>query len=57
MDYVSLDVKAPFAKYKKITGSNIGSKVKKSMKLINNDPNVHLEIRTTFVAVDRKSVV
>lgn len=49
LDYVSLDVKAPFAKYKKITGSNVGSKVKKSMKLINNDPNVHLEIRTTFV--------
>lgn len=49
LDFVSLDVKAPFEKYRKVTGSNVGSQVKKSMKLLNNDSNVHLEIRTTYV--------
>ena len=49
LDFVSLDVKAPFEKYRKVTGANVGSQVKKSMKLINNDPNVHLEVRTTYV--------
>lgn len=48
LDYVSLDVKAPFAKYRKITGANVGLEVKKSMKLI-NDSDVCLEIRTTYV--------
>lgn len=49
LDFVSLDVKAPFEKYRKVTGSNIGSQVKKSMKLLNNYDNVHLEVRTTYV--------
>lgn len=49
LDFVSLDVKAPFEKYRKVTGANIGSEVKKSMKLINNDSNVSLEVRTTYV--------
>ena len=49
MDFVSLDVKAPFEKYRKVTGSNVGSQVKKSMKLLNSDDNVHLEVRTTYV--------
>ena len=49
LDFVSLDVKAPFEKYRKVTGTNIGSQVKKSMKLLNNDSNVRLEIRTTYV--------
>ncbi|WP_407423608.1 anaerobic ribonucleoside-triphosphate reductase activating protein [Methanobrevibacter sp.] len=49
LDYVSLDVKTTFSKYRKITGSNVGFNVKKSMELINDDPNVHLEIRTTYV--------
>ena len=48
LDYVSLDVKTIFSKYRKITGSNIGFEVKKSMDLI-NESGVHLEIRTTFV--------
>ncbi|MBR2558136.1 MAG: anaerobic ribonucleoside-triphosphate reductase activating protein [Methanobrevibacter sp.] len=48
LDYVSLDVKAPFAKYKKVTGANIGSKVRKSMNII-NDAGINLEIRTTYV--------
>lgn len=49
LDYVSLDVKNTFSKYKKITGANVGFKVKKSMEMINDDPDVHLEIRTTYV--------
>ena len=49
LDFVSLDVKTTFSKYRKITGSNVGFQVKKSMELINADDNVHLEIRTTYV--------
>ena len=49
LDFVSLDVKAPFEKYRKVTGSNVGSHVKKSMKLLNSDENVRLEVRTTYV--------
>ncbi|MBR0059151.1 MAG: anaerobic ribonucleoside-triphosphate reductase activating protein [Methanobrevibacter sp.] len=49
LDFVSLDVKAPFEKYRKVTGSNIGSQVKKSMKLLSADENVRLEVRTTYV--------
>ena len=48
LDYVSLDVKNPFLKYRKITGSDVGSDVKKSMDYINQS-GVHLEIRTTYV--------
>ena len=48
LDYVSLDVKTTFSKYRKITGANIGFQVKKSMELI-NEAGVHLEIRTTYV--------
>ena len=49
LDFVSLDIKAPFEKYRKVTGSNVGSQVKKSMKLLNADKNVRLEVRTTYV--------
>ena len=44
LDFVSLDVKTTFS-----TGSNVGFQVKKSMELINEDENVHLEARTTYV--------
>ena len=49
LDFVSLDVKTVFSKYRKITGSNVGFQVKKSMELIDADENVHLEARTTYV--------
>lgn len=49
LDFVSLDVKTTFSKYRKVTGSNVGFNVKKSMEMINDDPNVHLEVRTTYV--------
>ncbi|CEA12409.1 MULTISPECIES: anaerobic ribonucleoside-triphosphate reductase activating protein [Methanobacterium] len=48
VDYVALDIKAPFAKYKEIIGVEIGEKVKKSMEIITNS-NVFLECRTTYV--------
>ena len=49
LDFVSLYVKTTFSKYRKVTGSNVGFQVKKSMELINEDENVHLEARTTYV--------
>ncbi len=49
LDFVSLDIKAPFDKYRDISGMDIGSQVEKSMNLINNDSNVGLELRTTYV--------
>ena len=48
IDVISLDVKAPFSKYKKVTGANVGFQVLKSMKLI-NEYGVKLEARTTYV--------
>lgn len=48
LDFVSLDVKTTFSKYRKITGANVGFQVKKSMDLINK-AGVHLEARTTYV--------
>lgn len=48
LDFISLDVKTTFSKYRKITGANVGFEVKKSMDYI-NDAGVHLEIRTTYV--------
>lgn len=49
LDFVSLDVKTVFSKYRKITGSNVGFQVKKSMEIINECDDVHLEVRTTYV--------
>jgi len=49
LDYIALDVKAPFNKYKEIIGSDIGNCVKDSMDLINNYDKVTLELRTTYV--------
>ncbi|WP_458457090.1 anaerobic ribonucleoside-triphosphate reductase activating protein [Methanobrevibacter sp.] len=48
LDFISLDVKTTFSKYRKITGANVGFNVKKSMELI-NQAGVHLEARTTYV--------
>ena len=49
LDFVSLDVKTTFSDYRKITGSDVGMKVRQSMELINDNPNVRLEARTTYV--------
>jgi pyruvate formate lyase activating enzyme len=49
VDYIALDVKAPFNKYKEIIGSDIGKSVKESMNIANKYDDVILEARTTFV--------
>lgn len=49
VDYVAIDVKAPFNKYEEIIGSDIGLNVKKSIEVVNNYKNVTLELRTTYV--------
>ena len=47
VDYIAMDVKAPFGKYKEIIGADIGDKVKESMNLINAS-DIYLECRTTY---------
>ncbi|MGC9517075.1 MAG: anaerobic ribonucleoside-triphosphate reductase activating protein [Methanomicrobiales archaeon] len=49
IDYVGLDIKAPFNKYKDIIGSDIADKVKKTMKICLNTPDTFLECKTTYV--------
>lgn len=48
IDFISLDIKAPFEDYRHVVGEDIGGEVKKSMELINSY-NVTLETRTTVV--------
>lgn len=48
VDYVALDVKAPFHKYNEVIGARIGEKVEKSMEVVANS-NCFLECRTTYV--------
>jgi len=49
LDYVALDVKAPLDKYKEIIGTDIGDLVHESMEICNNNSNIFLECRTTYV--------
>jgi len=49
VDYVALDIKAPFNKYKGITGQNIGVNVRKSMEICLKFPETTFECRTTYV--------
>ena len=48
LDYVALDIKAPFNKYKKIIGADVGENVKESMEICYNS-DCYLECRTTYV--------
>lgn len=48
LDYVALDIKAPFDKYNKIIGSDIGCNVRRSMEACIKG-EVFLECRTTYV--------
>ena len=48
LDYVALDIKAPFNKYEKIVGFPIGESVRKSMEACTKG-DVYLECRTTYV--------
>jgi pyruvate formate lyase activating enzyme len=49
IDYIALDVKAPFNMYDEITGSPIGESVKESMQIVMKSPETFLECRTTYV--------
>lgn len=49
LDYVGLDIKAPFDRYSEVIGEDIGSKVEKSMIIVSKSPNTFLECRTTYV--------
>lgn len=49
VDYIAIDVKAPFNKYKKIVGSDIGERVKNSVEICSKFPETYLECRTTYV--------
>jgi len=48
LDYVALDVKAPFDKYEEIIGANVGELVRESVDLVYNSDSF-LECRTTYV--------
>lgn len=47
VDYLGLDIKAPFNKYKSVCGLDIGKDVKKSMEIANKS-DAFLECRTTY---------
>ncbi|RBQ23440.1 7-carboxy-7-deazaguanine synthase [Candidatus Methanobinarius endosymbioticus] len=48
-DYIAIDIKVPFDKYKDIIGADVGNNVKKSMKMTSSNTNTFLECRTTYV--------
>jgi pyruvate formate lyase activating enzyme len=48
VDYVALDIKAPFNKYNEVIGAEIGDKVIESMKISSHSKGF-LECRTTYV--------
>jgi pyruvate formate lyase activating enzyme len=49
VDYVALDIKAPFNKYKEVIGEDIGENVRKSMEICLKSPDTYFECRTTYV--------
>jgi len=49
VDYIALDIKAPFNKYEEVTGQNIGENVRKSMEICLKFPETIFECRTTYV--------
>lgn len=59
VDYVALDIKAPFHKYEEIIGSNMGNDVRNSMEICLNSPRTYLECRTTYVPalMDKKDII
>lgn len=48
LDYIALDIKAPFNKYEKITKCDKGKEVKRSMEIC-LESDIYLECRTTYV--------
>lgn len=59
LDFVSMDIKAPFYKYKKITSADVGIDVRKAMLLVNDYRDVKFETRTTFVPklLNKKDII
>lgn len=49
VDYVAIDVKAPYNKYEEVIGADIGERVKKSVEICSKSPDTYLECRTTYV--------
>lgn len=49
IDYLALDIKAPFDRYKEVIGADIGLDVKKSMEMAYEKDDLILECRTTYV--------
>lgn len=49
VDYIGMDIKAPFDRYLETIGSDIGEKVEKSLKLVLDSDSTFLECKTTFV--------
>lgn len=49
IDYLALDIKAPFDRYKDVIGADIGLDVKKSMEMAYGKDDLILECRTTYV--------
>ncbi|WP_295722646.1 anaerobic ribonucleoside-triphosphate reductase activating protein [uncultured Methanobrevibacter sp.] len=49
IDYLALDIKVPFDRYKDVIGADIGLDVKKSMEMAYNKDDLILECRTTYV--------
>lgn len=49
VDYVAIDVKAPYNKYEEIIGADIGERVKKSIEICSKSQDTYLECRTTYV--------
>ena len=51
VDYVAMDVKAPFEKYNEVIKADIGDKVKECMEIVNEYEDITLECRTTYCPV------
>lgn len=49
VDYIGIDIKAPFNKYLETIGSDIGTKVEKSLEIVLDYGSAFLECKTTFV--------
>jgi pyruvate formate lyase activating enzyme len=49
VDYVGLDIKAPFDRYPEVIGADIGEDVEKSMRIVFESPDTYLECKTTYV--------
>jgi pyruvate formate lyase activating enzyme len=49
VDYLGMDIKAPFDRYLETVGSDIGKKVEKSLEIVLDSDSTFLECKTTFV--------